>query len=142
ISYYEKDLNHIQFTEKGKHVMEHWVQDQLGAESEIDRVEFNVLNKLPIADFTRNPITTYRGIDIAFQSLSTDYDGWIETYRFELLREGQSPLTLSVEDEFTRSFSSIGTFGIRHTVTDNDGAADSITKNIHIINRKPTATVT
>lgn len=142
VSYYTKNLSDIMFSEKGPHVMEHWVQDQLDDESEIVRVQFNVLNKLPIADFTRTPITTYRGVDIDFKSLGTDYDGWIESMRFELLRDNQLPLTLSTMSEFTRSFSSVGTFDIRHTVTDNDGASDSIIKQIHIINRAPKAEVT
>jgi len=141
-SFTTKDVTNIMFDEKGLHVMEHWAEDQLGARSEVAKVQFNVLNKRPVADFTRSPITTYRGIDIAFKSLATDYDGWIETYRYELMRESSSPLTLSTEADFERSFSSIGTYDIRHTVTDNDGASDSITKKVYIVNRAPRAEVT
>lgn len=139
--FYQKSLTNITFDEKGPHLMEHWAEDQLGAVSESVSVSFNVLNKRPVADFTRTPITTYRGSDIAFKSLGTDYDGWIEGYRFELMREGSTPLTLSTDAEFTRSFSSIGTYDIQHTVTDNDGASDSITKKIYIVNRAPKAEV-
>src|SRR5690606_15735468 len=142
ISYYDKNLSNIKLDEKGTHTMEHWVQDQLGAESEVDKIEFSILNKRPVADFTRTPITTYRNVNIDFKSLGTDYDGWIEAYRYELLRDGLSPLTLSTDADVIRSFSSIGTFDIRHTVTDNDGASDSIVKKIYIVNRAPKAEVT
>ncbi|MCM3635198.1 hypothetical protein M3180_17870 [Paenibacillus camelliae] len=142
ISYYDKNLSNIKLDEKGTHTMEHWVQDQLGAESEVDKIKFSILNKRPVADFTRTPITAYRNVNIDFKSLGTDYDGWIEAYRYELLRDGLSPLTLSTDADFIRSFSSIGTFDIRHTVTDNDGASDSIVKKIYIVNRAPKAEVT
>lgn len=139
--FYQVNLSSITFDEKGTHMMEHWAKDQLGAESEMEKVSFNVLNKRPIADFTRSPITTYRDVEIDFKSLATDYDGYIDVYRYELLRDGNTPLTLSTDAEFKRSFSSIGTFDIQHTVTDNDGATDSIVKKIYIVNRAPRAEV-
>jgi|GEM_PF-890689 len=141
-TFYSKNVTNISFDEKGTHKIEHWAEDQFGAVSEVVTATINILNKLPIADFTRNPITTYRGVDIDFQSLGTDYDGWIEGYRYELMRTENTPLTISTEANFTRSFSSIGTFDIRHTVTDNDGASDFITKKIYIVNRPPQAQVT
>ncbi|MFD2505776.1 hypothetical protein ACFSS9_14520 [Paenibacillus septentrionalis] len=92
--FYQGHLSNVTFDEKGTHRMELWSEDQFGAESDIVSVSFNVLNRRPVADFTRSPITTYRGIDIAFKSLATDYDGWIETYRYELMRDGSSRLRL------------------------------------------------
>jgi len=139
--FYSKNISNMTFSEKGIYQLEHWAEDQLGALSEIVTANITIMNKLPIADFSRSPITTYRGVDIEFKSLGMDPDGWLEGFRYELLRPGDTPLTLSTNEEFTRSFSSLGTFDIRHTVTDNDGASDYITKKIYIVNRAPQAQV-
>jgi outer membrane protein assembly factor BamB/PKD repeat protein len=87
---------------------------------------------------TTAPVLTAESLELSAVS-SADPDGTIETYEWDLDSDGTSEAagsTTSVE------FADDGTYPIQLTVTDNDGTARSLTRNVTVVNRPPNATAT
>jgi len=75
-------------------------------------------NASPIALFSISHRTPYVGQEVTFDALaSRDYDGWIESYRWDL-----GPAGVQTAPVVTITFVRAGSWWISLTVTDNEGA--------------------
>jgi PKD repeat protein len=90
-------------------------------------------NKAPSADFLLSP--TQGTIHSTFEldaSLSTDEDGTIRTYKWEI-SDGSSPSGRKVKKEFSEK----GEYEVKLTVTDDDGGSSSAAKKLTVGDNKP-----
>jgi len=98
-------------------------------------------NQSPTASFTANPTSGVAPLEISFNaSSSSDSDGSIISYAWDF-KDGDT----GTGETVFHTFSSIGSYNVLLTVTDNDGATDSITKTINVtetLNQSPTASFT
>ncbi|WEK53521.1 MAG: hypothetical protein P0Y55_13145 [Candidatus Cohnella colombiensis] len=105
-------------------------------------------NTPPIPGFTASPFTTYRGVDVTINSTASDAeDGARENLKHEyyirnVTTGGAESLQSTVRTSWTKTFNSLGVFTIRQVVEDSKGATAQIEKQVTIVNRIPTATVT
>jgi PKD repeat protein len=94
-------------------------------------------NDPPTANFSVSPSSPKTLENVTFESTSSDSDGAIVSYGWEL--DGDNDF----DDHFGQSagkvFSPSGTYPISLKVIDNDGASHVVTKNVVIANRPPTA---
>ena len=79
-------------------------------------------NVPPVADFS----WTANGLTAQLTSTSTDSDGTIASYLWSI--DGEAPTTPTV----THTFAAAGTYDVELTVTDDDGAATSKTKQVTV----------
>jgi len=119
------------------------VTDNDGATDSITKT-INVtetLNQSPIASFTADPTFGVAPLEVAFNaSNSSDPDGSITSYAWDF-KDGET----GNGETISHTFSSIGSYNVMLTVTDNDGATDLITKTINVTetsNQSPTASFT
>ena len=82
-----------------------------------------VQNVAPTAAFT----SSVSGLSAAFTSTSSDADGSIASYAWEF---GDG--TTSTQQNPSKTYASAGTYSVRLTVTDNDGASDSVTNPVTV----------
>jgi parallel beta-helix repeat protein len=84
----------------------------------------------PIADFSYSPEKPVVNQTIIFNaSNSTDPDGTIENYEWDF---GDGNTTSTTEPIITHSYALAGDYTVNLTVTDDDGATDSINKTITV----------
>jgi translation initiation factor IF-1 len=96
-------------------------------------------NNPPVAGFNTDKTTYYRDGTIKVTSTATDPDGDPLTYHYVLVKaDGTKVTSTSVNPSFT-GLDKPGTFTITQTVKDPEGATDSITKSVEVVNRPPTA---
>ncbi|MFV9677446.1 MAG: PKD domain-containing protein, partial [Methanosarcinales archaeon] len=87
-------------------------------------------NQPPVANFTYSPANPIVAQTITFNaSNSTDPDGNITKYEWTF---GDGHITNTTEQNITYSYASAGTFTVNLTVTDDDGATNTTTKEIVI----------
>ncbi|KAF5438187.1 PKD repeat-containing protein [Candidatus Methanophagaceae archaeon] len=87
-------------------------------------------NQPPVANFTYSPSNPIVAQSITFNaSNSTDPDGNITKYEWTF---GDGNITNTTESITTYSYASAGTFTVNLTVTDDDGAINTTTKEIVI----------
>jgi PKD repeat protein len=84
-------------------------------------------NTPPVADFTWSA----NGLTAQLTSTSTDSDGTIASYLWSI--DGDAPTTPSV----THTFAAAGTYDVSLTVTDDDGAATTTTKQVTVADVPP-----
>ena len=98
-------------------------------------------NQSPIASFTAKPTSGITPLTVSFNaSSSSDSDGSIVSYQWDF-KDGNTGSGQTI----THTFSSTGSYNVELTVTDNDGATGSATKNVTVIeapNQPPTANFT
>ena len=98
-------------------------------------------NQAPTASFTATPTSGVAPLGVAFNaSNSSDSDGSITSYAWDF-KDGSTGNGQSIN----HTFSSIGSYNVLLTVTDNEGASDSTTKTINVTetpNQSPTASFT
>ncbi len=98
----------------------------------------NLTNREPISGFVFSPGHPTTESTIHFESDADDLDGGINTYEWDL-GDGTTKST----GEFNHSYANPGKYTVSLTVTDNDGASDTVTKTIIvaglIYNEDPTA---
>jgi len=113
------------------------VTDPSGATDSVIK-SATVINRPPVADFNYNPSTIYNDTTVKFTNLSTDRDKDVLTYQWAYLQPGSTTWTnFSTEKNPSKIFNLVGTWNIKLTVTDSNGASRSVTKNIEVVNRKP-----
>ena len=91
-------------------------------------------NLPPNADFDYDPPNPYTDEVIQFTDLSTDSDGIIVSWDWDF---GDSQT--SSNQNPTHSYPENITYTVTSTVTDDDGATDSISKDITVLNQNPVA---
>jgi len=100
-----------------------------------------VPNQAPTASFTANPISGVVPLQVSFNaSSSSDSDGNIISYAWDF-KDGNT----GSGETINHTFSSIGSYNVKLTVTDNEGATDSTTKTITVTeppNQSPIASFT
>lgn len=89
----------------------------------IDDGSVTTTNQSPTADFTYSA----NGLTATFSDQSNDPDGSVVSWNWEFATEGTSTTQNPV---FT--FSETGPYDVTLTVTDNDGASDSVTKSVAV----------
>ncbi|UCE29504.1 MAG: PKD domain-containing protein, partial [Candidatus Bathyarchaeota archaeon] len=90
-----------------------------------------VADTAPSADFTASP--TGEALTVGFTDTSTSHDGivsWLWDFGDGETSSGQNP---------THKFPDDGTYLVTLTVTDSDGSADTVTKQVSVVNTAPTA---
>jgi len=99
------------------------------------------LNQSPAASFTADPTSGVAPLEVSFNgSNSSDSDGSITSYAWDF-KDGET----GNGEIISHTFSSIGSYNVELTVTDDKGATDSITKIINVtetLNQSPTASFT
>jgi PKD repeat protein len=121
----EKNPTH-RYAGNGNYTVTLTVRDNDGAQGEITK-EITVLNVPPKADFTiisppKSHQSTPQGI-IQFEDRSSDPDGSIVSWRWEF---GDG--TTSTDQNPTHKYENPGTYTIKLSVTDDDGATDTASK--------------
>ena len=94
-------------------------------------------NEAPTANFTITPGSPKTLETVTFDSTSTDADGSIVSYGWEL--DGDNDFNDHLTDVATKVFSQSGTYTIALKVIDNDGDSHVATKSVVVANRQPTA---
>ena len=94
-------------------------------------------NVAPTADFSISPGSPKTLENVTFESTSTDSDGAIVSYGWEL--DGDNDFNDHTASSLTKVFSPGGTYTIALKVTDNSGDTHIKSKNVVIANRAPTA---
>jgi len=85
-------------------------------------------NQAPNASFTYSPVSLMVGTSVAFNgSTSTDADGTINVYSWSF-GDGSSGFGVTVRHTYATS----GTYLVRLTVTDNQGATDTTTQQVTV----------
>ena len=86
------------------------------------------VHALPIANFTYSPDPPLAGKDVIFDaSVSYDPDGTIVSYTWNF---GDSNVTTVTTPIITHVYTTLGTYTVNLTVTDNDGLEDSV---VHLV---------
>ena len=91
-------------------------------------------NNPPNADFDYDPPNPYTNDVIQFTDLSIDPDGTIVSWLWDF---GDSQT--STDQNPTHSYPENNTYTISLTVTDDDGATDTIQKDVTVLNQNPVA---
>ena len=121
------------YSENGNYVVSLTVTDNLVG-TNIKSSFIKVINIEPTADFTIDPINPTDLDNISFIDDSTDSDGVIVSWYWDFGDE-------EVSNQYNAShiYADDGTYTVTLTVTDDDGAVNTIMKNIDIANVKPYA---
>jgi len=121
------------FDQKGEYYVKLTVTDSLG-QTDSDYCVVTVRNRAPEASFTYTPTEITIKDTVSFYDTSQDEDGTIVSWFWDF---GDG--TNSTLQNPTHKFSSKGSFQVTLTVTDNDGATDTITQEVIVINLPPEA---
>ncbi|MCF7875899.1 PKD domain-containing protein, partial [Candidatus Bipolaricaulota bacterium] len=117
------------YTEPGTYEVELTVTDNNGATDSTTR-QVKVENRQPTAKFTYSPEQPKLGQQITFNAAtSSDPDGKIETYKWDLTGDGETNKTGS---EVTYTYKEEGTYEVKLTVTDDYGDNSSTNQEITV----------
>lgn len=140
-------------TERGIHEVGLAVKDEYGAWSDyyvvtIDVTHIPAPNTPPVAGFTVNKKTAYRGDTITINSTAYDKEDGDRTkikHYYYLKNMDTTDVELEVSTNRTswnRVFHDFGTYRIRQLVEDSVGATDQAIDEIEIVNRIPVGHIT
>ncbi|MBM7566728.1 hypothetical protein [Paenibacillus sacheonensis] len=129
------------------------VKDEYGAWSEWYVVMLPVTdlappNNPPVPGFTADRVNTFRGVPITFNSTAYDVEDGDRTklpheyYVSNTSAGSTESFASNSRTNWTKSFSSMGTFNVRQTVSDADGATADFSLQVNIVNQKPKAVIT
>ena len=128
-----KNVNHA-YTDSGNYTVTLTVTDDDGATASVNAI-ITVLNRSPIASFSESATTVYTGETISFNaSDSYDLDGDIVKYFWDF-GDGTNATGMTVSHAYVEN----GSYTVRLTVTDDDGASAIATDAKTILNRAPVA---
>ena len=115
------------------------VTDNEGATKELTKVVgvSTPPNDPPTANFSVTPGSPKTLENVTFDSTSSDSDGTIVSYEWEL--DGDDDFNDHLGSSASKVFSPSGTYPIKLRVVDSGGASQVATKNVVIANRLPTA---
>ena len=127
-----QSINHT-FSSIGSYNVELTVTDDKGATDSLTKTitvtDSIVSNQSPTASFTANPTSGVAPLEVSFNaSSSSDSDGSITSYDWDF-KDGET----GNGEIISHTFSSIGSYNVELTVTDDKGATDSTTKEIEVI---------
>ena len=120
------------YSAKGEFTVSLTVTDNGGLTATAEKT-IVVGNAAPVAAFSFAPESPNAGVDVAFTNESTD-DAEIVACFWEF---GDG--TTSVEPNPTHAYATSGIFTVRLTVIDDDHVADSMTRNVEVVNAPPVA---
>jgi PKD repeat protein len=121
------------FNQKGTQTCKLVVTDSIGVMSE-DTCLVNILNRRPVAEFTFSPSDPTIQDEVNITDASSDPDGRVTSWFWDF-GDGATSSFKNPSHTFTQK----GEWKITLTVTDNDGAEDSITHTVAVINLQPEA---
>jgi PKD repeat protein len=125
---------HHAFAAIGDYMVSLTVVDQDGgSDTRVRKVP--VGNQAPVANFSLAPSTVSTLQEVTFTSGSHDADGSIALTSWDF-GDGASGQGVQVKHRY----SSIGSFTVRMTVVDDDGASSSTTAVVSVVNSRPVAT--
>jgi len=129
---YQRNPSH-QYADDGIYLVNLTVTDDDGASDTIQK-QITASNVPPLADFSWSPLNPTTADTIQFTDLSSDADGSIVSWSWEFGDGSTSTL-----QNPTHQYADDGTYNVTLTVTDDDGATDTITKQIVVSNVAPIA---
>ncbi len=97
----------------------------------------------PVASFTPTPSPAQTGEPVNFDgSASTDADGTITKYEWDLDGNGSFETETGAEPVASRSFTTAGSYDVRLRVTDSSGNKSTTLRTITVTNRAPVSSFT
>ncbi len=124
------------FADDGTYTIGLRVTDDDGGTSEISKV-VSVTNRPPVASFNYSPLTVNPFDTVDFASSSTDPDGLLAAYAWDLDGDGQFDDATGAQVQRRNAFRTVGTHTVRLRVTDDDGATNVATVEVFVGNRPP-----
>ena len=122
---YEQNPNHS-YADNGTYTVTLTVMDDDGAINTTSK-QITVANVPPIANFTYTPLSPKTLEVIEFDDSSADLDGTIVNYTWDF-GDGN----ISYEQNPTHIYADNGTYTVTLTVVDDDGATDTVSKNVTV----------
>jgi YD repeat-containing protein len=118
------------------------VTDNNGATGQATKT-LTINNRAPVASFTASPNPATTGQTVSFNgSASSDPDGTIANYKWDLDGNGTFETDSGASTTTTKSYATAGILTVRLQVTDNSGATGQTTRTLTINNRPPVASFT
>jgi len=124
-----------QYTYSGEYSVCLMVMDDNGSSDTVCKT-LTVYNLPPVADFSFNPSVPQLAEDVVFTDTSTDIDGFIVNWNW-LFGDGN----ISYNQHPTHQYMVAGNYTVWLTVMDDDGAIDTISKELRV-NQPPVADFT
>ncbi len=115
------------FDSEGSYTVRLTVEDNQGASSSATRTVDVQENRSPSVDFSFSPESPRAGNAVSFTANATDPDGSIQEYRWDF-GDGSTASGSSVD----YSFDSKGSYSVRLTVEDGQGATSSQTRTVDV----------
>jgi PKD repeat protein len=103
-----------------------WANDTRGNSNKTSSYTFRI-NDPPIADFSYEPISPQTSQTIYFNSTSTDSDGSIVNWTWNM-----DDRTILYGEQVTHQYTSVGIYNVELTVKDNDDATDNANATITV----------
>lgn len=131
------------FNQKGQWLVYLRATNSAGIYSDVQKPVY-VKNRAPKAGFTISPSSnTDRLSTVTFNSTASDPDGDSLTTSYEYRLKGNKDWQFMSNDANPSfKFPSLGTYEVRQTVTDTDGASDSVIQEVNVQNLLPTISLT
>ncbi|RLG37566.1 MAG: hypothetical protein DRO01_07030, partial [Thermoproteota archaeon] len=121
------------YKDNGNYTVKLRVKDNMSVVSDWVSLDVEVLNRIPVANASASAYSIYTLIDVAFDaSASSDMDGTI-SYLWDF---GDNTTATGVTA--VHNFTDNGNYTVTLTVTDDDGAVNSTSFTLEVLNRQPT----